>query len=200
MTAEANRLRGLPWTQAFIEALPLAPFWGGLALTAAQFGFGLAYLSLIGDPLQVLPSAVFALLVGAAPAASVYARRATQACLRDLRPAFNLQDGRFTELAAEVTRWDPFWGRGVQAALVPILLISIFSLLFVSGSAGEAVPFTQVLVVTIAAISPQDRPWTAAGDAGQCPRASARNWIQIPFAPLQPPARCTRSSGSWRCA
>ena len=228
MTAEANRLRGLPWTQAFIEALPLAPFWGGLALTAAQFGFGLVYLSLMDDPLQVLPGAVFALLIGAAPAASVYARRAT--------PALNVQDGRFTELAAEVTRWDPFWSRvtgvssaviatvvvlhepgvveryppghpvlpwivwmnlaaiwlgtrtitqeiivsrrfarlgrelsvvdvldqrpltpfarrGVQAALVPILLISIFSLLFVSGSAGEAVPFTQALVVIIAAIS-----------------------------------------------
>ncbi len=236
MTAEANRLRGLPWTQAFIEALPLAPFWGGLALTAAQFGFGLAYLSLMGDPLQVLPGAVFALLVGAAPAASVYARRATRACLLDLRPALDLPDDRFSKLAAEVTRWDPFWSRaagissaviativvlhepgvvdnyppghpvlpwilwmnlaaiwlatrtitqeiivsrrfarlgrehavvdvldqrpltpfarrGVQAALVPILLISIFSLLFVSGSAGEAVPFTQVLVFSIAAIS-----------------------------------------------
>ncbi len=236
MTAEANRLRGLPWTQAFIEALPLAPFWGGLALATAQFGFGLVYLSLMDDPLPVLPDAVVALLIGAAPATSVYARRATQACLRDLRPALNVQDGRFTELAAEVTRWDPFWGRvtgvssavigtvvvfhepgvaeryppghpllpwivwmnmaaiwlgtrtitpeiivsrrfarlgrehavvdvldqrpltpiarrGVPAALVPILLISIFSLLFVSGSAGEAVPFTQALVVIIAAIS-----------------------------------------------
>ena len=236
MTSESSRLRGLPWTQAFIEALPLAPFWGGLALAAAQFGVGLVYLSLTGDPLRVLPDAVFALLVGAAPAASVYARRATHACLRDLRPALDLPDDRFAALAAEVVAWNPFWARingvssalvttivvlhepgvvkdyppghpvlpwvlwinlaaiwlstrsiaqeiivsrrlarlgrehavvdvldqrpltpfarrGVQAALVPILLISIFSLLFVSGSAGEAVPFTQVFVVSIAAIS-----------------------------------------------
>jgi hypothetical protein len=236
LTSDSSRLRGLPWTQAFIEALPLAPFWGGLALATAQFCLGLVYLTLAGDRLRVLPDAVFALLVGAAPAASVYARRATLACLRDLRPVLDVPDARFTELSAEVTRWDSFWARvigfssivittiavlhepgvvepyplghpvfpwilwmnlaaivlstrtitqeiivsrrlarlgrdhavvdvldqhpltpfarrGVQAALVPILLISIFSLLFVTGSAGNAVPFTQALVVTVAAIS-----------------------------------------------
>lgn len=36
---------------------------------------------------------------------------------------------------------------------MPILALSIFSLLFVSGSAGEAVPFTQALVVAVAAVS-----------------------------------------------
>ncbi len=47
----------------------------------------------------------------------------------------------------------PFARRGVQGALVPIALISIFSLLFIGGSAGDAVPFTQALVVAVAAFS-----------------------------------------------
>ncbi len=233
---QAGRMRGLPWTQCFIEALPVAPIWSGLILAAAQLCLGFAYRSLAGDPLRVLPDAVFALLVGYSPAASVYARRAAQACLRDLRPALDLPDARHAEIAAELTRWDPFWARllgvvavaialvvvlnepgvvdtyplghpvlpwvvwlnvsaiwlgtrsisqeiivsrrfaklgrehavvdlldqrpltpfarrGVQGALVPILMISIFSLLFVSGSAGDAVPFTQALVVAVAGIS-----------------------------------------------
>jgi hypothetical protein len=233
---KASRVSSLPWTQALIEALPVAPAWGGMALAAGQFSFGLLYLSLAGDPLRVMPAAVFALLVGAAPAASVYARRATVACLRDLKPVLDIPDSRFSEVVREVTRWDPVWARisgvsaavittvivlnepgvivpyplghpvlpwivwinlaavwlgtrtiaqeitvsrrisrlgrdhavidlleqgpltpfarrGAQGALVPILLISIFSLLFFSGSAGEAVPFTQVLVVAVAVFS-----------------------------------------------
>ncbi len=228
--------RPLPWTQLFIEALPLAPVWGGLALVPAQFGFGLVYQHLVGDPWEVFPDVVFALMVGSAPAASVYARRASLACLRDLRPALDISDRRFAELGDELTRWDPFWARinggtaavvtaamvlrepgvigpyppghpmllwvlwmnlaaiclatrsigqeiivsrrferlgrecavvdvldqrpltpfarrGVQGALVPIALISIFSLLFIGGSAGDAVPFTQALVVVVAAFS-----------------------------------------------
>ncbi len=233
---KTSRLRGLPWTQAFIEALPVAPAWGGLALAAGQFSFGLLYRSLAGDPLQVFPDVFFALLVGTAPVASVYARRATLECLRDLRPALDIPESRFAEVAKEVTRWDPVWARfngfsaavitivlvlnepgvivpyplghpvlpwmlwmnlaaiwlatrtigqeiivsrriarlgrdhavidvldqrplapfarrGVQGALVPILLISIFSLLFATGDAGNAVPFTQAFVVSIAAFS-----------------------------------------------
>ena len=64
---QASRASSLPWTQAFIEALPVAPAWGGLALAAGQFSCGLLYLSLAGEPLRVLPDAIFALLVGAAP-------------------------------------------------------------------------------------------------------------------------------------
>jgi CBS domain-containing protein len=234
--ARASPSEGLPWTQLFVEALGVAPLWGGLVLAAAQFAFILAYKYLACDPLQVLPDAVFALLLGYSPTASVYARRAALGCLRDLRPALDVTEARFSELVGEVTRWDvrrarlfgagvlvvtvvillnepgiveryppghpvlplllwmnlaavwlgartiaheiavsrrfgrlggehavvdvldqrpltPFARRGVQGALVPILLISIFSLLFVSGDAGDAVPFTQALVVTIAAIS-----------------------------------------------
>lgn len=234
--AGAARSRGLPWTQLFVEALGVAPFWGGLVLAAAQYAFILAYKYVAGDPLQVLPDAVFALLLGYSPAASVYARRAALGCLRDLRPALDVPDARFSELLEEVTRWDasrtrlfggavmiiatgvlmnepgiveryplghpvlplllwinlaaiwlgtrtiaheiivsrrfgrlggehalvdvldqhpltPFARRGVQGALVPILMISIFSLLFVTGDAGDSVPFTQALVVVISAIS-----------------------------------------------
>jgi len=226
----------LPWTQRFIEALPVSPLWGGLALTAAQLGLGFVYLHLAGGSFRWLPDLVFALLIGAAPAASVIARRATRSCLGDLRSSLDVSDARFEEIEAEVTRWDtawmrslglitlvfvvvvvvrepgvvetyppghpifpwilwmnvasiwlsartigheigvsrrfsrlgcahvrvdlldqrplmPFARRGVQGALVPILLISIFSLLFVSGSAGEVVPFTQAGVVAIAALS-----------------------------------------------
>lgn len=233
---EASRSSSLPWTQAFIEALPMAPAWGGVALAAGHYSFCLLYLTLAGGTLKVFPDVVFALLVGAAPAASVYARRATLGCLRDLQPTLDIPESRFSEIANEVIRWDPVWARiagilaavitvvivldepgvivpyplghpvlpwliwtnvaaiwlatrtigqeiivsrriarlgrdhavidvldqgpltpfarrGVQGALVPILLISIFSLLFVSGSAGNAVPFTQVFVVAIAAFS-----------------------------------------------
>lgn len=233
---KASRVWSRPWTQAFIEALPVTPAWGGLALAAGQFSLGLVYLTLVGAQAPVVPDVVFALLVGAAPAASVYARRATLGCLRDLQPALDIPENRFAGLAEDVTRWDVFWTRasgvsaavvttlivlnepgvigphppgdpvfawilwmnlasiwlstrtitqeiivsrrfarlgrdhavidvldqapltpfarrGVQGALVPIVLISIFSLLFFSGSAGEAVPFTQVFVVGIAAFS-----------------------------------------------
>jgi hypothetical protein len=230
----------LPWTQRFTEALPVAPAWGGLLLAFAHFSFGVGYAYLARGPDGVLSSLgafpVFAALVGFAPAASVYSRRATRACLRDLRPALDVSDSRFAELVDEVTRWDTSWARfvglisaagtfvivlnepavveryplghpmlplvlwmnlaaiwlssrtlaqemivsrrfarlgrdhalvdllhqrplapfarrGVQGALVAILSISIFSLLFVSGSAGDAVPFTQLLVVTLAAIA-----------------------------------------------
>ena len=233
---KAGRPPRLPWTQLFVEALPVAPAWGGVALVAAQLVAGFAYLAAVGDPLRIQPDIVFALLIGYAPAASVYARRAALACLCDLRPALDVPDERFAELASEVTRWNagwargvglvsvavsvlvvlnepgvvddyppghpvlpwivwmnvaaiwlntrtitheilvsrrfarigrdlvrvdvldqgplrPFARRGVQGALVPIVTISIFSLLFVSGSAGDAVPFTQAGVVAIAAIS-----------------------------------------------
>jgi hypothetical protein len=233
---KTSRVWSRPWTQAFIEALPGEPAWGGLALAAGHLSLGFVYLWLVGAPIRAVPDVVFALLVGAAPAASVYARRATLGCLRDLRPALDIPESRFAEFAEDIVRWDrlwtrlsgvsaavvtvvvclnepgvigphppgdpvlpwilwmnlasiwlstrtitpeiivsrrfarlgrdhavidvldqapltPFSRRGVQGALVPILLISIFSLLFVSGSAGDAVPFTQVFVVGIAAFS-----------------------------------------------
>lgn len=233
---EASSSRRLPWTQRFVEALPVAPLWGGLALAAAQYLFIVAYKLLAGDSPRLLPDLVFALMVGYSPAASVYARRAARGCLCDLRPALDVSEARFAELVEEVNRWHvpwqrafgvvaaivsvivvlnepgvvgryppghpvlllwvwvnvaaiwlgtrtvaheimvsrrfarlgrehavvdvldqgplrPFARRGVQGALVPILLISIFSLLFVSGSAGDAVPLTQVLVVAVSAVS-----------------------------------------------
>ena len=230
----------LPWTQRFAEALPVAPAWVGLVLAFAHFSFGVGTAYLVGGPDTVFSSLgsfpVFAALVGFAPAASLYSRRASSACLRDLRPVLDVPESRFTELIDETTRWDssrarlvgvlaaagtcivvlnepgvveryplghpmlplilwmnlaaiwltsrtlaqemiisgrfarlgreqarvdllhqrplaPFARRGVQGALVAILSISIFSLLFVSGSAGDAVPFTQVLVVALAGIA-----------------------------------------------
>ena len=231
-----RRFEGLPWTQRLVEAAPWAPAWVGLALAAAQLCLIAAYKTLVGEPPQLLPDAVFALLVGFAPAASVYARRASLACLHDLQSVLDVPEARFAQTAADVVRWDFFWARlvgvptvlivmlvvlnepgvvgpyppghpmlpmmlwinvaaiwltartitqeiivsrrfsrlarahavvdvldqlplmpfarrGLQAALVPILAISIFSLLFVTDSAGDAVPLTQILVIAIAAVS-----------------------------------------------
>jgi hypothetical protein len=228
--------RGLPWTQLFLEKLPVEPIWGGLVLVVTQLALGSAYRYSLGFQQKFVPDIVFALLIGVAPVAAIYSRRATLARLDDLRPALDVSESRFAALAEEITGWDWTWSRlsgvvalvvatvvvwnepgvvrdsppghamfpwvlyvnlaaiwlstrtitqevvvswrisrlgrdhavvdvldqgplrpfarhGAQGALIPILTVTIFSMLYISGDAGDAVPFTVMLVVSISAAS-----------------------------------------------
>jgi hypothetical protein len=105
-----------PWTQAWIDALPLAPVWTGLALAAGHVLLGGVYHALLVAPRpgawwavyrEVLDStAVFALLIGYAPAALAYARRGHRTLLRELRPTLSCSEAEFSELEREAGRFD----------------------------------------------------------------------------------------------
>lgn len=114
-TAAAGPARGRvprPWTQAWIDALPIAPAWVGCAFAAGHVLLGALYFALfvaerIGAAWPayqgvLLNTSVYALLIGYATAALAYARRAHVATLRDLRPALGCNDAELSALQREV--------------------------------------------------------------------------------------------------
>lgn len=118
-TAAAGPPRGpapRPWTQAWIDALPIEPTWFGLGLAAGHVLLGALYFAVLVAPRieaawpayrgVLNGTSVFALLIGYATAALAYARRAHEATLRDLRPALACSEAELSALREEVQRFD----------------------------------------------------------------------------------------------
>ncbi len=114
-TAAVGPARGQeprPWTQAWIDAVPIAPAWVGCAFAAGHVLLGALYFAVFVAPRisavwpayqGVLDStSVFALVIGYATAALAYARRGHEATLRDLRPALSCNDAELSALQREV--------------------------------------------------------------------------------------------------
>lgn len=105
-----------PWTQAWIDSLPIAPAWVGLALAAGHLLLGALYFAGIVSPRvgaawpayqdSLLTTSVYALLIGYSTAALAYARGGHAATLRDLQPALSCNDAEFSALRGEVLRFD----------------------------------------------------------------------------------------------
>ncbi len=101
-----------PWTQAWIDALPIAPAWVGCAFAAGHVLLGALYFAVFVGPRisaawpayqgVLFSTSVFALIIGYATAALAYARRGHEASLRDLRPALGCSDAEFSALRREV--------------------------------------------------------------------------------------------------
>jgi hypothetical protein len=106
-----------PWTQAWIDALPIAPAWVGCAFAAGHVLLGALYFAVFVAPRisaawpayqdqgVLLSTSVFALVIGYATAALAYARRGHEATLRDLRPALGCNDAELSALQREVLRF-----------------------------------------------------------------------------------------------
>ena len=107
-----------PWTQVWIDALPIAPAWVGCAFAAAHVLAGVLYFAAFvapqvgatwpaymdqGDPLS---TSVFAIIIGYATAALAYARRGHETTLRELRPALDCKNEEFSALQREVLHFD----------------------------------------------------------------------------------------------
>jgi hypothetical protein len=107
-----------PWTQAWIDALPIAPAWVGCAFAAGHVLVSTLYFFAFVAPEvrptwgtylsqgDVLSTLVFALVIGYATAALAYARRGHEATLRDLRPALGCDDSEISALRREVIHFD----------------------------------------------------------------------------------------------
>ncbi len=137
-TAVASPARGQeprPWTQAWIDALPIAPAWIGCAFAAGHVLLAALYFAVFVAPRigaawpayqdqgVLFDTSVFALIIGYATAALAYARRGHEATLRDLRPALGCNDAEFSALQREVLhfhRADLRWV-GLIAAIVAIV-------------------------------------------------------------------------------
>jgi hypothetical protein len=105
-----------PWTQVWIDALPIAPAWIGCAFAAGHILLGVLCFAVLATPhtaaawptyQEVLLSAsIYALLIGYATGALAYARAAHEAGLRDLQPALDCSDAELSELRRRVLRFD----------------------------------------------------------------------------------------------
>jgi hypothetical protein len=107
-----------PWSQAWIDALPIAPAWAGCAFAAVHVLLGALYFGVLVAPRidafwaayrsegVVLSTSVFALIIGYATAALAYARRGHETTLRELRPALACDDAQLAALQQEVRRFD----------------------------------------------------------------------------------------------
>ncbi len=108
-----------PWTQAWIDALPIAPAWVGCAFAVGHVLLGTLYFAVFAVfvPIQtggawpayqqvLLSTCVFALLIGYATGALAYARHAHQASLRELGPALDCNQAEFLALQREVLGFD----------------------------------------------------------------------------------------------
>jgi hypothetical protein len=235
-----------PWTQAWMDALPIAPAWVGCAFAAGHVLLGAVYFAVFVAPRisaawpayvgqgALLSTCVYALLIGYATAALAYARRAHGATLRALRPALRCDDAEFSALQRAVLGFDTaalrwtgllwaigataatyfttdaarrfsqpallwilwqnalsFWllartiahdlrvsqvfsgaverhaeielfdltpltplaGRGLQSALLIVLAVSLFSLIFGAGDISPLVPVIQTSTVLLAAFA-----------------------------------------------
>jgi hypothetical protein len=113
MSRDAARI---PWTQLWIDALPIAPAWIGCAFAAGHMLLGALCFAVFATPHTaaawptyqetLLSTSIFALLIGYATGALAYARAAHEAGLRDLQPALDCSDAELSELRREVLRFD----------------------------------------------------------------------------------------------
>jgi hypothetical protein len=131
----ARRQDPHPWTQAWIDAVPIAPVWVGCAFAAGHVLLGALYYAVFVAPRigtawstyqdqgVLLGTAVFALIIGYATAALAYARRGHEATLRDLRPAMDCNDTEFSELRRDVLHFEMVGLRrtGLITALVAMV-------------------------------------------------------------------------------
>lgn len=116
-TSPAGAGAARPWSQAWIDALPVAPAWTGCAFAAAHVLLGALYFAVLVAPGidavwaayrsedVVLSTSVFALIIGYATAALAYARRGHETTLRELRPALACGDAQLAALQQEVRRF-----------------------------------------------------------------------------------------------
>ena len=107
-----------PWTQAWIDALPIAPAWVGCAFAAGHVLLAALYFAVFVSPQigaawsayqhqsTLVSTSVFALIIGYATAGLAYARRGHETTLRDLRPALACNDTELSALQREVLRFD----------------------------------------------------------------------------------------------
>ncbi len=131
-----------PWTQAWIDALPIAPAWVGCAFAAGHVLLGALYFAVFVAPRisaawpayqgVLLSTCVYALLLGYATAGLAYARRAHEATLRDLRPALGCNDADLSALQREVLRFH-------TPALRGLGLISAIGAMFATYFTTDAV-------------------------------------------------------------
>jgi len=123
-TADAERPQApRPWTQACIDALPIAPAWTGCAFAGSHVLLGALFFAVFVAPQSgaawptyrgvLLSTSVFALLIGYATAALAYARRAHEMTLRELQPALSCSGAEFSALRREVQRFHMAALRGV---------------------------------------------------------------------------------------
>lgn len=133
-----------PWSQAWIEAAPVAPVWVGLGLAAlhllAGAGFYMVAADRLGsvggpprplwwvDPEALGSTAVFSLLIGYGPAALAYARRHHRATFEALRPVLRAAPGELAGARAELERFDVGWLRLFGAvAAASAVLVTLFT-------------------------------------------------------------------------
>ncbi len=116
-TCAAHGQAPRPWTQAWIDALPIAPAWVGCGFAAGHVLLGALYFAVFVAPRisaawpayqdqgVLLSTSVFALIIGYATAALAYARRGHETTLRDLRPVLGCNDAELSALQREVRRF-----------------------------------------------------------------------------------------------
>jgi hypothetical protein len=135
VASPARRQERRPWTQAWIDAVPIAPAWAGFAFAAGHVLLGALYFVVfvaprIGaawpayqDQSVLLGTSVFALIIGYATASLAYARRGHEATLRDLRPAMGCNDAEFSTLRRDALHFQmPALRRiGLIAAIVAMV-------------------------------------------------------------------------------
>jgi hypothetical protein len=116
-TCAAHGQAPRPWTQAWIDALPIAPAWVGCAFAVGDVLLGALYFAVFvasrfgtawpayQDQGVLLSTSVFALVIGYATAALAYARRGHATTLRDLRPALRCKHAELSALQRDVLRF-----------------------------------------------------------------------------------------------
>ena len=260
----------IPWSQRLVQAVPLAPIWTGLGISAALLLTCIAYYALLVDPGPgriwhpvfwreiFAPAFVMSLVIGYAPAATAYSRRAAQRTLEELRPVLRCSPRELADLSSEITCFDmrflrlsglfavvcvslpmvafdpsleplrarAYWGepnitwvvainvlnswmvarlvaheiqlsrafsrigaelvevdvlnprpllplarRGLQGALVWIVCVSLFSLLFVFGADADAAPYTIALLLGIGVFALVHPVWGVHRRLGERKRA-----------------------------
>jgi len=105
-----------PWTQGWVDALPLAPAWIGCAVAFGHVLLGALYFAVFVAPHLgalwaayqdvVLSTCVFGLVSGYAVAALAYARRGHATALRDLRPVLACNEAERSALERGVLGFD----------------------------------------------------------------------------------------------
>ena len=129
-----------PWTQAWIDALPITPAWVGCGFAAGHVLLGAFYFAVFVAPRisaawpayqdqgVLLSTSVFALIIGYATAALAYARRGHETTLRELRPALGCNDAELSALRREVLRFHMAGLRRIGLiAAISAILVSYFT-------------------------------------------------------------------------
>lgn len=110
-TADIALAPSAPWTLRLFARAPLSPFWVGLAIAAAWFGFYLLYTAVLCDgPGHVAelggrtwPSElVWSLIIGMAPAVTAASLRGSMRDLEDLGPTLGASPAELTELRRKI--------------------------------------------------------------------------------------------------